>query len=105
MDEKRKQAYRYLLYKAMVYGKMYNKGIPSFNPFKMKRQLVYVANVGAFDYWLHNLAYYNYTDEWDKFREDWFWEEYKRWIKINPNLFLKSYKEIFEEELNRLNNQ
>jgi hypothetical protein len=102
MNEKRKQAYRYLLYQAMIYGKCMDGVQLSLNPFEIRRQNLQLKNIGGLDSWLHNLAFYNYTDEWDKFSEKVFWEAYEFHLKRNPEV-LGYYKEIFEQELERLN--
>ncbi|MBB4035943.1 hypothetical protein GGR21_001838 [Dysgonomonas hofstadii] len=98
MDENRKKAYRYLLYRAIVWGKANRSTRVSLNPIEIKKDADRLKMLGALNYWLHNLAYYNYMDDWEGFKEELFWKDYEEfWLKQFPEH--NYFKDIFEKEL------
>ena len=99
MDERRKQAYRYLLYRAMVDIRPIG-GMPLgfLNPFRWKRTTAQVHRAGVIANWLHNLAFYSAVD-FKGFNEEWFWDTLQRFQNRYPDFYLDDYQKVFEREL------
>lgn len=75
MEHRRKQAYRYLLYRAMLdIRPICWMPLGSFNPFRWKETAGRVRRAGVIADWLHNLALFSALD-FERFDEDWFWRE------------------------------
>ncbi len=77
MDEIQKNAYRHLLYHAMLDIRAFSqsRGSESYNPLVWRRQYRDSRIAGAIADWLHNLACYTARD-FVGFDEIWFWKEY-----------------------------
>lgn len=103
MDEVRKNAYRHLLYQAMLDIRMFcqSRGSKSYNPLVWRRQYRDSRIAGAIADWLHNLAFYAARD-FVGFDEAWFWKEYdhlsRRYAAIGSDGYL-NYRRRFEEKL------
>lgn len=101
MDEHRKNAYRHLLYVAMLEA----RGVEwvvwhpwrLLNPFSLGQKLRYVARAGAVADWLHNLAQFS-TRDFEGFDEDRFWKEYDRLVRRHGDPF--QYRWHFDHRLN-----
>ena len=89
MEEQRGNAYRYLLYRAMLGI----RDIEMFNypcePDKLRR----VCLAGAIANWLHNLANFASRD-FEGFDEAWFWGEYEYYCERYPEMV--SYRNTFD---------
>lgn len=100
MNEGRKRAYRSLVYRAMLdIRTQFRWGQVSWNPRQIWTQYQRSRRVGALANWLHNLALYS-QDDFQGFREDWFWEEYERFKTRFPER-RTDYKQLFEDELKK----
>jgi hypothetical protein len=99
MDEQRKQAYRYLLYWAMLdmrplwwAGRGWRERL---NPFCWWNRSRQARCAGAIAEWLHNLALFSVLD-FTRFDEDRFWRDCQ-WIQNqNPGAGLERYRAEFE---------
>jgi len=102
MDEQRKQAYRYLLYQAMLDIRpilWMRFGIFRFlNPFSRRDASLRAHRAGAIADWLHNLAFFSAID-FERFDEDWFWRDFQNCQDRHPDFHLAHYKDVFEREL------
>ncbi len=99
MDERRKQAYRYLLYKAMLDIRQISwlplKWYSPFSPMFWVRNIPRVRRAGEIADWLHNLAFFSMLD-FEGFGEDWFWQDYQRLCERYP---LPEYRRLFDQHL------
>ena len=104
MDEHRKNAYRYLLYCAMldIRGIQYitYRPLRLLNPFALRRELRRAARAGAVADWLHNLAAHSAHD-FDEFKEDWFWDQYERMVKWYGD-GISNYRAAFDNRMDEL---
>lgn len=99
MDEQRKYAYRYLLYRAMLDirtiqwlgWRPWRTWIPPFQ----RREIRRVRYAGAVADWLHNLAFFSARD-FQGFEEPWFWRDFERICSQFPEFGLESYRQEFE---------
>lgn len=97
MDEHRKNAYRYLLYWAML-------DIRPVAWLRLRNLLCWPGEVrrirraGALADWLHNLALFSSMD-FDGFDEEWFWRDGELLASRYPGLDLEQYRRIFEARL------
>lgn len=102
MDEKRKKAYRYLLYHAMLdirpIAWMPSGLIRLLNPFRWRETVSRIRRAGVVADWLHNLALFSVVD-FERFDEEWFWRELRNFENRHPDFSLSSYKDVFEREL------
>ena len=100
MDDRRKNAYRRLLYWAMldIRGIQWITFRPLrlLNPFTLRTQLRHAVRAGAIADWLHNLAQFA-SNDFDGFREARFWREYEDLLKQYPGV--RSYRDVFEQRL------
>jgi hypothetical protein len=99
VDERRKHAYRWLLYWAMLdirplryIGTRWRQRL---NPFCWRSQSRQVRVAGAIAEWLHNLAIYSALD-FAQFDEDRFWRDYQWMLDNNPEVGLERYRAEFE---------
>jgi len=100
MSEERKQAYRYLLYQAMLdIGAGISGSRLSFHPRMIWRGYLLARRSGHLANWLHNLALHS-SREFEGFKEDWFWEGYEGFKHRHPDHWT-DYREEFEKELAR----
>lgn len=101
MDEVRKNAYRNLLYRAMIdIRTLCQSGGPaSYNPLGWYRQYHRSRVAGAIADWLHNLAFYAARD-FERFEEDAFWRQFERIRTRFPGNHLDYYQKLFEHFLN-----
>ena len=102
MDEMRKRAYRYLLYRAMLDIRPMAwspvRFVRLLNPFLRHREVARIRRTGVIADWLHNLAAFSAHD-FDGFDEQWFWPEYESFEKANPEFQLSHFKGVFERVL------
>lgn len=94
MDDNRIRAYRFLLYKLCIQARsvLYAKKIDS----------KYAKFIGEFADWVHNLALCNYTDDWEKFDEEYFWQTYDYLKnKSKQKHQFEFLKQTFEDKLNQ----
>jgi hypothetical protein len=103
MDTHRKNAYRFLVYWAMLdirplawHG--YVRGWRKLNPLNWRRQMRAMRVAGE---WMHNLAMFAAVD-FDGFDEGWFWEDGERFKSRCPGTAPNRYRQIFEERLRQL---
>jgi hypothetical protein len=96
MDERRKAAYRKLLYRAML--DIRPIAWMSFsNPLDWRRGLGKIREAGEIANWLHNLASYSAGD-FENFSEEWFWREFDQLLERRSEMrsTLSGYKHDFE---------
>lgn len=104
MDELCKNAYRNLLYRAMIDIRTLcqSGGSVSCNPIEWYRQYHRSRVAGALADWLHNLAMYAARD-FEGFDEELFWNAYDRVLHRFPNSPLQYYRALFERFLQEPN--
>ena len=96
MNDKRKNAYRYLLYCFLI--DIRTVPIPS-QPKRTNEQLThYSYYAGSVAYHLHNFALAAATD-FIGFDEDSFWSGLEGFMCMNPSLSLAHYRKIFDQQL------
>jgi hypothetical protein len=102
VDEQRKRAYRWLLYRAALeirplrwLGTSWRE---RFNPISRWHNARRAVAAGALADWLHNLALFSALD-FEHFDEDRFWTDHKWFEAHYPWLNLRWYREEFEREL------
>lgn len=100
MDDDRKNAYRYIIYWAMLEIRLLqwqaSRPLRLLNPVVLYRVWRNTVRAGAIADWLHNAAHFS-TFEFEGFREDWFWNEHERLVKrfgVGWN-----YRAVFELQL------
>jgi hypothetical protein len=100
MDEGRKNAYRNLLYRAMIDIRVLcqSTSAASCNALEWYRQYHRSLIAGALADWLHNLAMYAARD-FEGFDEELFWKAYDRVLNRFPNSVLQYYRALFERFL------
>ena len=103
MDEHRKNAYRYLLYWALLEIRgvewiIYHP-LRLLNPFTLRRELKRISRAGALADWLHNLAEISIQDFRD-FNEGWFWRDYDSMVKRHGDPW--NYRAVFDRRLEEL---
>lgn len=106
MEEERKYALRYVLYRAMLdirpLAWFRLNFIQRLNPVYWKRELRRIRRAGAIADWMHNLALFSALD-FERFDEARFWRELDKLNKRNPEYdFLTYYKGIFDRQLAEL---
>ncbi len=105
MDDKRKNAYRYLLYQAMLdirpIAWQSSTFLQRWNPLAWRWNDWRTRQAGLIADWLHNLALFSALD-FVNFSEDEFWREWKVLSERNPDFRLQSYKERFDHILSEL---
>ena len=106
MDDHRKNAYRYLLYQAMLEIRpiawlRWFHGWRTLNPFHWRWQLRRIRYAGSLADWLHNLASFS-SWNFERFDEDWFWRDYEYVTKKYPEFGATRYRELFERRLKEL---
>jgi hypothetical protein len=107
MDENRKNAYRYLLYWAMLDIRrlawmQWVPGWRTLSPFYWRQRFRGIQYAGCLADWLHNLALFSSLD-FERFDEQRFWQDFeflvtKRISSAEPNHF----REVFERRLKKL---
>lgn len=106
LTEREKDAYRYLLYQAMldIRTLCQSRGRASLNPLEWRRQYLLSRTAGWLADWLHNLAHYA-SMGFRGFDADWFWQEYdggiNRYAYVGPGRWM-DYRSRYEEQLARL---
>jgi hypothetical protein len=95
MDERRKNAYRYLLYQAMLDIRPI-AWLRLRNPLRWPGAFHRIRQAGALADWLHNLALFASLD-FVHFDEEWFWKDGRSLEAHYPGLNLARYQRIFEE--------
>jgi len=101
MNERRKKAYRYLLYYAMLEIRPIAWLLPGFrilNFLQWRSAAQQVRRAGVIADWLHNLAFFSAID-FERFDEEEFWQDLRGREERHPGLRLSKYKDIFEREL------
>ncbi len=107
LTECEKEAYRYLLYQAMLDIRQLcqSRSKASVNPVEWRRQYLSSRAAGALADWLHNLAHYSSLG-FRGFDADWFWQEYdglcRQYNHVKTGKWL-DYRKRFEGQLERLN--
>ncbi len=102
MDGTRKQAYRYLLYWAMLdirpiaWIRLDTRQM--LNPWHWRQVARLRRRAGVIADWLHNLALFSALD-FEGFDEEWFWRELEAFNRRNPEYGLMHYRERFERHL------
>ncbi|MEI6232574.1 MAG: hypothetical protein WCT04_05950 [Planctomycetota bacterium] len=103
MDDNRKNAYRYLIYWAMLDIRpiewITHRPFYLLNPFALWSALRRVSRAGAIACWLHNLAAASAMD-FKGFDEGWFWREYEQRNREVGGL--SHYRTIFDQRLEEL---
>src|SRR5688500_15176751 len=99
MDERRKAAYRKLLYRAMLDIRPI-AWISFSNPLCWPANLAQIRSAGEIADWLHNLASYS-AGNFEDFGEEWFWREFDALLERHPEMrpTLSLYKNEFERNL------
>ena len=102
MDEQRKNAYRYLLYWAMLNLRMLAWSAPRwwqwFNPFVWRRQSRVLGYVGELADWMHNMAS-SASADFKGFNEAWFWEDLEVLQQRYPEFHPTRYRGRFDERI------
>jgi hypothetical protein len=105
MGEQRKQAYRYLLYWAMLEIRplqwLSGRGWRSWNPFYWRREARRIQCAGAIADWLHNLALYSSLD-FRGFNEEWFWRHFETARSAFSEFGLERYRDLFDRHTSPL---
>ncbi len=98
LSDKEKEAYRIILYWAMLDIRILcqSRGKFSRNPIEWYQQYRRSRLAGSTADWLHNLAQHAASD-FESFDADWFWEEYNCLRKEYPAC--ADYRKRFEDEL------
>lgn len=97
MDECRKNAYRYLLYWAMLDIRPI-AWMRLRNPFRWPSDFRRMRRAGALADWLHNLALFASLD-FARFDEEQFWKDGRSLASRDPGLDLARYQQIFENRV------
>jgi hypothetical protein len=104
MDDRRKRAYRHLLYWALLEIRLIAwirlNVWRLLNPFRWRESIGFVRRAGIIADWLHNLAAFS-VDDFEGFNEDWFWKELKGIEKRHPEYQLSAFRNVFEGALER----
>ena len=102
MDERRKHAYRYLLYWAMLeirlLGGLGWGWLRAWNPFYWRQQGRRIRCAGAIADWLHNLALFSALN-FQGFNEEWFWRELESFRALYPEFRLERYRTLFDQRV------
>ncbi len=102
MDDHRKNAYRYLLYWAMLdirpIAWFSVRWWHLWNPLYWRRELRFIRKAGALADWLHNLAFFA-SSEFERFDEEWFWRDFESIQSRYPAFELSRYRAVFEGRL------
>jgi hypothetical protein len=105
MDELRKSAYRYLLYRAMLDLRgirwLFDKPGSLLRVDKWQYYRDTIKELGELADWLHNLALFAAND-FERFEEDRFWKENEYFVNSSSNHTIYRYRSIFEEHLAEL---
>jgi hypothetical protein len=105
MDENRKNAYRYLLYRAMLdirgdQGQLYSE-VQKINPETLKKAVQSVTyRTWCLAEWLHNLAFFACND-FRRFDEDLFWNDSETCCREFPEIH-EQFKNSFEGYLEKI---
>jgi hypothetical protein len=99
MEEKKKRAYRYLLYLAtldvrtlQIHGKA-----ETITDEDRKKNVLWASSCGALAYWLHNLALAS-VDDFEGFNESAFWNQYEYFNDKFPDFGFGRYKKSFDDQ-------
>jgi hypothetical protein len=99
MDERRKQAYRSLLYWATLdIRPLYWLALRSLSPVHWRRQLSRIRRAGALADWMHNLAMFSAQD-FAGFDEERFWQDLLWYEQRHPEWGLTQYRHRFDQWL------
>ena len=100
MDKRRKHAYRYLLYWAMLdirpiasFGRAWQR---SWNPFSWRRDARRIQYAGAIADWMHNLALYASLN-FEKFDENMFWHDFESLRARYSDFGPERYRDRFDD--------
>jgi hypothetical protein len=97
MDERRKRAYRYLLYRAMLDIRPI-AWLRLRNPPRWPDEVRRIRQAGALADWLHNLALFSSLD-FTRFDEECSWKDGQSLKARYPGLDPERYHRLFEEQL------
>jgi len=101
LDEQRKHAYRYLLYRAMPdIRPLAWRSFGWFHLWTWRRQALRMRYAGAIADWLHNLALFSALD-FRGFEEERFWQDFQGLLHKFPGFRLENYRSTFEERMAR----
>lgn len=99
MDERRKQAYRYLLYWAMLDIRpimwLPRRWLRLFSPMFWAKDMRRIARAGTIAESMHNLALFSSLD-FIRFDEERFWQDFQR---LSGHDDLSLYRSVFEQRL------
>ncbi|QOV87315.1 hypothetical protein [Humisphaera borealis] len=100
MDDRRKNAYRTLLYRAMLDMRSL-RWMPlglllRINPVAWRRDLIRIRRAGEIAEWLHNLAAFAARD-FQSFDEDRFWQQFDDIEREHPEFLTTSYRAVFDK--------
>jgi hypothetical protein len=102
MDEKRKRAYRYVLYWAMLDTRRLALARPLFprllNPFVWRKTDARIRRAAELADWLHNLSLFSALN-FEDFNERTFWREYEHFEKHKPEYRFSEFKAVFDRVL------
>ena len=90
MKKRRKKAYQYLLYQALLDIRNIERFDFPCEPDKLRQ----VRLAGAIANWLYNLADFASRD-FEGFNETWFWKEHEYYCRQYPEMI--SYRDMFEQ--------
>jgi hypothetical protein len=102
VEERRKNAYRWLLYQAMLdirsLAWLDRNWLNSWIPHYRRQELHRVQFAGAVADWLHNLALFSVTD-FSHFNEEWFWRDFEGLRVRYPEFQLERYRLAFDDRI------
>jgi hypothetical protein len=106
MDDNRKNAYRYLLYSALLDIRplachRWFQGWHVLNPFHWRQRFRQVRFAGDVADWLHDVALFSSLD-FERFDEAMFWQEFEYVKNKYPDFEPSRYRGIFERRLKEL---
>src|SRR5262245_10036491 len=95
LSDARKNAYRYLLYRAMLSIRQITWIEWTWNPFEFRKRMLRLQCAGDIADWLHNLAFFSASD-FRGFDESWFWRDFDRLESRYRGFSLEQYRIDFE---------
>jgi hypothetical protein len=100
VNDKTKEAYRHLLYVAMlaIRTRCPSRDNAGWNPVEWYRRYHSSRVAGGLADWLHNLALFSRL-EFDRFDESVFWRDHQWLCSRFPKEGLERYREIFDESV------
>lgn len=103
MNQPRKDAYRYVLYWAMLdIRPLAWYRFHWWNPFRWRWNIRRIRYAGDLADCLHNLAMFA-SVEFEGFQEDWFWKELESLESRFPEFSPSRFRSVFDRRLEELN--